>query len=164
MKDFAEFTEKECLQVWNAVLSNRRHTDEVKTAHFIHKLKKIQKKDIDDVLDLAEEYFHYTALFFKSTEDEKMVFAARAVREMNQLQLSCCESLFDPDSVLEVLKHCLSVEHFLNKKDINLSLHKDVEYIVDYFKATKNVNKKELALLYELVSKNKSFVKILKKY
>lgn len=164
MRDFKDFTDKECMQIWNSVLKNNKHTDEVKTAHFISKLKNIDESEIEDIMDNAEEYFYYTSQFFKAGDEDKMLFAARIIKEIKTSELECCLQLFNPDSVKEMLIHSLSLEHFLIKNNINLSLHKDIDYIVDYFKATKNVNKKELTLLYKLVKENTYFLKILKRY
>lgn len=164
MKDFEDFTSEECSKVWESVLANKRHSNPMKTAKFILEIKNIEPENIEQVLSAAEEYFCYTSEFFRSSEECKMIFAAKKIKEIKNSDLECCLQLYSPDSTTELITHALSLEHYLNSNNINLSLHKDIEFIVDYFKATKNVNIKELILLYQLVKRNTKFEKILRKY
>lgn len=163
-KNFEEFDKIECQKILDVVLKNKKHSDKVKTLSFLSSvLKKIPQSEIHEILGIAEEYYYYIAHFFSLSKDEKLLFVASKIKEFKDSDLECCHTLFEPDSFDAILSHTLSLDHFLNKNNVNMKFHRDVEKIVDYFKATKNLNKNELILLNKLIQENKQFNRLVLK-
>lgn len=157
-RNFAEFDKKECKKILSTFLKDTCHTHKKKTILFLIELRKISKEDIDSVLILSEKYYFYLREYFTLDEEGKLFFAAKKIKEYEASDLNCCLELLEQDSIGKKLMHMLSVEHFLYKENVALSLHKDIEFIIEYFKKTGNANKNEIGALHRLLQENKDFL------
>lgn len=156
-RDFATFDKKECQKILATFLKDGRHVHKKKTILFLIELRKISKSNIEEALFLSEKYYFLLREFFLLDEDEKLLFAASKMKEYDTSDLSCCLEFLGQDSIASKLMHMLSIEHFLYKENIALNLHKDIEFIIDYFKKTGNSNVKEISALHSLLQENKEF-------
>lgn len=164
-RDFKDFDRMECKKILNSVIKNKHHSDKKKTMTFLEKLRKIEITEFEEVLSLAESYYYYIRQYFSLSEEDKLIFVAAKIKEYRQhsKDLECCIQLFESDNVANVLKHTLSLEHFLLKDGVSVKIHKDVDLIFNYFKVTKNLNTPELRLLHRLMLENKEFYSLVVK-
>ncbi len=156
-RDFATFDKRECQKILATFLKDARHVHKKKTVLFLIELRKISKSNIKEALDLSEKYYFLLREFFLLGDDEKLLFAASKTKEYDTSDLNCCLELLGQDSIGNKLMHMLSVEHFLYKENVALNLHKDTEFVIDYFKKTGNANIKEINALHSLLQENKDF-------
>ncbi len=164
-RDFKEFDRTECKKILNSVIKNKHHSDKKKTMTFLEKLRKVEITEFEEVLSLAESYYYYIRQYFALSEEDKLIFVAAKIKEYrhHSKDLECCIQLFESDNVANVLKHTLSLEHFLLKDGVPVKIHKDVDLIFNYFKVTKNLNTPELRLLHRLMLENKEFYSLVVK-
>lgn len=165
IREFKDFEREECKKILSSIIKNKHHIDKKKTMIFLENLRKIEILEFEEILSLSESYYCYVKQYFLLNKEEKTIFAAAKIKEYRHLvnDLSCCIQVFESDNVLNILKHTLSLEHFLVKDSIPIKLHKDVELLVDYFKVTKNVNAEELRILHKLLLENKEFYRLVVK-